>query len=52
MVVGVLTPAWRNLMSLTTLDLPYAAVLSVFIWNDIGAEGCQQLLVAYSQSTA
>ena len=41
MVVGVLTPAWpRNLMSLTTVGFTVAAaVLSVFIWNDIGSEG-------------
>ena len=41
MVVGALTPAWpRNLMSLTTVGFTVAAaVLSVFIWNDIGAEG-------------
>ena len=41
MVVGALTPAWpRNLMSLTTVGFTVAAAgLSVFIWNDIGAEG-------------
>ncbi|NDI02121.1 MAG: NADH-quinone oxidoreductase subunit N, partial [Actinobacteria bacterium] len=41
MVVGALTPVWpRNLMSLTTVGFTVAAaVLSVFIWNDIGAEG-------------
>ena len=41
MVVGALTPAWpRNLMSLTTVGFTVAAaVLSVFIWNDIGSEG-------------
>jgi NADH-quinone oxidoreductase subunit N len=47
MVVGSLTPPWpRGLTALSTVMFTaIAAVLSVFIWKDVGSDGPQRLLV-------
>ena len=46
MVVGALTPQWpRGLMSLSSVAFTVAAaVLSIFIWNDIGSEGASTVV--------
>ena len=46
MVVGALTPQWpRGLMAISTVAFTVAAaVLSIFIWNDIGSNGASTVV--------